>query len=245
MANIGPQLDWTRLEPLPQNKVVAYVNHFIIRTTEFLNRFSYLCEQKLSAVSSDIQRLEVTMALLEAKLNSIPELEGLSVSSTSSTAETTSPSTDYPPTTDGIPPPPPVPGSVPPVRAPDLPSPEDDQYQDHTSRPPPEARQEGGGGLKMKDDPRYSTYFTMMRLKVPASAIKQKMMLEGINPDILDNPEAPSDFVGELPNSGSAEAEAPPPPLPVGMSPAIAAVANVPDFDDSASSSEDDDGEWY
>ncbi len=44
----------------------------------------------------------------------------------------------------------------------------------------------GGGGMMVKDDPRYSQYFTMLRLRVPVAAIKQKMMLEGINPDILE-----------------------------------------------------------
>jgi hypothetical protein len=35
-------------------------------------------------------------------------------------------------------------------------------------------------------DPRYEQYFVMLRLRVPVAAIKQKMMLEGINPDILE-----------------------------------------------------------
>jgi hypothetical protein len=35
-------------------------------------------------------------------------------------------------------------------------------------------------------DPRYEQYFIMLRLRVPVAAIKQKMMLEGINPDILE-----------------------------------------------------------
>jgi len=47
--------------------------------------------------------------------------------------------------------------------------------------------------LTMENDPRYQTYFKMMRLKIPISGIKQKMMLEGFNPDILDHPNAPSD----------------------------------------------------
>ena len=33
----------------------------------------------------------------------------------------------------------------------------------------------------VKDDPRYATYFTMLRLRVPASAIKQKMMYVAIS----------------------------------------------------------------
>lgn len=38
----------------------------------------------------------------------------------------------------------------------------------------------------MSADPRYEQYFVMLRLRVPVAAIKQKMMLEGINPDILE-----------------------------------------------------------
>lgn len=38
----------------------------------------------------------------------------------------------------------------------------------------------------MSQDPRYSQYFTMLRLRVPVAAIKQKMMIEGVNPDILE-----------------------------------------------------------
>lgn len=71
------QVDYTTVEPLPYKKTLAYVNNFIINTTQFLNRFSYLCETKLNDVSRDIQRLEITMSILEAKLNSIPELEGI------------------------------------------------------------------------------------------------------------------------------------------------------------------------
>jgi len=74
---MDPQIDYTAVDPLPYKKTLAYVNHFIINTTQFLNRFSYLCEQKLNDVSRDIQRLEITMSILEAKLNSIPELDGI------------------------------------------------------------------------------------------------------------------------------------------------------------------------
>jgi hypothetical protein len=114
------------VEPIPFKKTVAYVNHFVIQTTQFLNRFSFLCEQRLDQVSRHLQRyvgccccccwlhtnapppvawrvssrvcatprppyrqppcthcacaggggrtrLEITMNILEAKLNSIPE----------------------------------------------------------------------------------------------------------------------------------------------------------------------------
>ena len=91
---IDAQIDYTLVEPLPYKKTLCYVNNFIINTTQFLNRFSYLCEQKLGKVSRDIQRLEITMSILEAKLNSIPELEG-TVPTSAPSAPSTSPLEDH------------------------------------------------------------------------------------------------------------------------------------------------------
>jgi len=68
-------LDYKTLPPIPYKKTVTLVNNFVINTTEFLNKFSYLCEQKLGKVTADIERLEITMNILEAKLASIPGLQ--------------------------------------------------------------------------------------------------------------------------------------------------------------------------
>jgi len=69
----------------------------------------------------------------------------------------------------------------------------------------------------------------MLRMRVPVAAIKQKMMLEGINPDILEyalnstlsslfhlcrnltpfcisNPDAPSDWAGNGAGAGTVQA---------------------------------------
>lgn len=51
------------------------------------------------------------------------------------------------------------------------------------------------GGPKIRDDPRYSLYFKMVRMGVPAQAVKNKMALEGFSPaeaDLLDDPDAPA-----------------------------------------------------
>ena len=51
------------------------------------------------------------------------------------------------------------------------------------------------GGAKIRDDPRYSLYFKMVRMGVPAQAAKNKMALEGFSPaeaDLLDDPDAPA-----------------------------------------------------
>ncbi len=99
-------IDFKTVESVPYRKTITLVNNFIINTTEFLNKFSYLCEQKLEQVSQQIQKLEITMNILEAKLASIPGLEG-SVSLDVSESNSTSSSIPPPPPGPGAPPPPP------------------------------------------------------------------------------------------------------------------------------------------
>ena len=67
--NIRAAINYEKVPPVPYYKTVSLVNNVVIETTEFLNRFSYLCEQKLLGVSRDIQRLEVTLAILEVYKN--------------------------------------------------------------------------------------------------------------------------------------------------------------------------------
>ena len=76
MNGIQAPIDYKTVPPLPQAKTVTAVNNFVISTTQFLNKFSYLCESKLEEVHKNLQRLEITLNILEAKLSSIPGLEG-------------------------------------------------------------------------------------------------------------------------------------------------------------------------
>ena len=48
--------------------MLAFLNHFIVHTSGFLNRFSVICEEKLEDLSVRLQRLETTVCLLEAKV---------------------------------------------------------------------------------------------------------------------------------------------------------------------------------
>lgn len=186
MESLVAQIDYSKVEPIPFKKTVAYVNHFVIQTTQFLNRFSFLCEQRLDQVSRHLQRLEITMNILEAKLNSIPEDALGPAAPGATTAAAAAPAGEG----AGEVPPPPPPREEDHQQQPHYGG---DEYQDHTALPPPGSQ---GGGLTVSADPRYEQYFVMLRLRVPVAAIKQKMMLEGINPDILDNPDAPSDWTG-------------------------------------------------
>jgi WASH complex subunit CCDC53 len=73
-------VDYKLINPVFSGKTTTAVNNFVIHTTLFLNRFSYICEQKLGDVSRNVERLEITLNLLEAKLASLPGLDGGNVS---------------------------------------------------------------------------------------------------------------------------------------------------------------------
>ncbi|XP_026377094.1 WASH complex subunit 3-like isoform X2 [Papaver somniferum] len=56
-------------------RTLYLVNIFIVQTARFLNRFSFLCEDKLSTFHRRISRLDASLTLLETQLRSIIEDE--------------------------------------------------------------------------------------------------------------------------------------------------------------------------
>jgi hypothetical protein len=73
---------------------------------------------------------------------------------------------------------------------------------------PPTSNPMGGGGSAadgtlLKDDPMFSKYFKMLKMHLPADAVKQKMSAEGLDPTILD-----MDPEGLSPNAPPAAAAA-------------------------------------
>mmetsp|Transcript_28170 Transcript_28170/g.45258 ORF Transcript_28170/g.45258 Transcript_28170/m.45258 type:complete len:209 (+) Transcript_28170:51-677(+) len=61
---------------VPLGRTVILVNNFIVETTDFLNRFLQDCESRINELSGRITRTETFTSLLEAKLNTIPEIGG-------------------------------------------------------------------------------------------------------------------------------------------------------------------------
>ena len=64
----------SKVKPVPIPKTLLLVNNFVSSTTSFLNHFSNLCEEKLIYISEKVTELEIMLAMLEAKLRSIPQL---------------------------------------------------------------------------------------------------------------------------------------------------------------------------
>ena len=61
-------IGYFQVDPIGPKRMLAFLNHFIVHTSGFLNRFSVICEEKLEDLSVRLQRLETTVCLLEAKV---------------------------------------------------------------------------------------------------------------------------------------------------------------------------------
>ena len=159
-------------------QTLLLLNNFITNTTTFLNVFADSCEKKISNVSAKINEIEITLAVLEAKLNSIPGLDFQG--------------TDLPPAAPAVDVPssaPQVSSSVPAAAAfvPDFaPVPQD-------NAPPvaaaAAAAPEDSGQIAAKDHPDYARFFKLIRLGVPPPVVAAKISAEGLDPSVLDDPE--------------------------------------------------------
>ncbi|XP_053719218.1 WASH complex subunit 3 [Synchiropus splendidus] len=188
---VGSGVDLTKVPAIQQRRIVAYLNQFIVHTVRFLNNFSTVCEEKLSSVSLRIQQIETTLCILEAKLSSIPGLEDVTVDGggksravlNNGSVPAAQNQADGP-AGGSLPAPEPVPSAQEPVT----------QLQ-------PEA--EDSNVLTVSKDPRYARYLKMVQVGVPAMAIRNKMVMEGLDPNLLDTPDAP------VPDGGAQAVEDP------------------------------------
>ncbi|XP_041833789.1 WASH complex subunit 3 [Melanotaenia boesemani] len=176
---VGSGVDLTKVPAIQQRRVVAYLNQFVVHTVRFLNRFSTVCEEKLANISLRIQQIETTLCILEAKLSSIPGLEDVTVDGLSQqqTAQTNGPITTSQSQTDG-----PAVGALP------LTEPAQSSAEAALA---PKAEVPAENVMTVAKDPRYARYLKMVQVGVPAMAIRNKMVMEGLDPNLLDTPDAP------------------------------------------------------
>jgi len=173
---VGPTVDMAQAPAINQKRTLAFINHFITHTVRFLNKFSGACEEKLADIQLRIQRLEITLSILEAKLSSIPGLENVTAGDVT-TNEQTSTTTE--------------------IAADNQPKPETAKVEASTESVVAEEIV-SAPTMTVSNDPRYTKYFKMLKMGVPAQGVKVKMAAEGLNPDLLDTPDAPAPSGGEI-----------------------------------------------
>ncbi|XP_008054690.1 WASH complex subunit 3 isoform X2 [Carlito syrichta] len=163
---MGSGIDLTKVPAIQQKRTVAFLNQFVVHTVQFLNRFSTLCEEKLADLSLRIQQIETTLNILDAKLSSIPGLDDITfeVSPSSITRVTNGSHSEA----------------------------TSEQSQNSTQDSgPQESEVSAENILTVAKDPRYARYLKMVQVGVPVMAIRNKMISEGLDPDLLERPDAP------------------------------------------------------
>ncbi|KZC09122.1 WASH complex subunit CCDC53 [Dufourea novaeangliae] len=72
---IEPTIDYTKVPPINQKRTIAFINHFIVHTVTFLNKFALSCEERLFEFENKLQRIEASLEILESWLSSVPNPE--------------------------------------------------------------------------------------------------------------------------------------------------------------------------
>lgn len=177
---VGSGVDLTKVPAIQQRRTVAYLNQFIVHTVRFLNRFSTVCEEKLASISLRVQQIETTLCILEAKLSSIPGLEDVTVNEigVQQNKQTNGLSVNQRQTEN----------------APEESTPQTEHVQNQPESSNTDKAEEitpEMNVMTVAKDPNYARYLKMVQVGVPVMAIKNKMVLEGLDPNLLDTPDAP------------------------------------------------------
>ncbi|OXU30129.1 hypothetical protein TSAR_006878 [Trichomalopsis sarcophagae] len=165
---IEPTVDYTKVPPINQKRTIAFINHFIAHTITFLNKFALSCEEKLFDFENKLQRVEASLAILEARLSSIPAVENEPQQAVQTpTAEVEDKS------------------KVEETQQVEVTAEEIDEPDNEV---PIEPKVEETETQPISSDPQYAKYFKMVHFGVPKQAVKLKMQQEGLDSSMLDTP---------------------------------------------------------
>ncbi|GAQ78781.1 hypothetical protein KFL_000180630 [Klebsormidium nitens] len=176
-----------RLPPVPDQKTLVLVNTFVVHTTQFLNRFAALSENKLADINRRIHRIDAALALLEAKLRSAEQQLGGRAPTPTNEREPAGMVDDRSTLESGA--------GI------------DSQGHNDTSQARPggflsidhvsssapslEESSDKQTKLKVSEHPDYARFFKMLAVGVPSQAVAVKMRTEGLNPAFLETPNEP------------------------------------------------------
>lgn len=187
-----------KVPSIEQKRMLAFINHFILNTVDFLNKFIANCETKFIEFDTKLQKVESSLLIVESKvrnantfsqrpLNLCRIFQFLRFQLASMPDGNDSPTTPKPEIASSVPslsPPEPVSQPID-INANSVPSPEvtatNIESKDETDEIETAVK-----GIKITEDVRYKKYFKMMQMGVPAAAVKIKMQIEGFDGDLLE-----------------------------------------------------------
>lgn len=175
-------LDLSMLQPVPQAKMLAAVNHYVSTMIQFINKFASNCETRLAELHSRIQALEILVSVLEAKLSSIEWLQELDTVQQSSELDKGSVSEESlsTPAPESITAAPLPPTTIDVAVAETSVSQQESPEAIAISEEPEEVTD------KLKDDETYGPWFKRLRLRIPKAQLQMQMKVSGLNGAILE-----------------------------------------------------------
>ncbi|XP_065215596.1 WASH complex subunit 3 [Planococcus citri] len=155
-------MDIQKIPPIHQKRIVTFMNYFIVDTVSFLNKFINSTEDSLWKIEKRMRKLETSLKLLEMKLNCIPDLQepknDLKTSAPEESSSTLATSSTNQTETPEV-------------------------IIDST-----EQHAEAAENTKEEVPAELQKYYKMYQVGVPLNAVKNKMKLEGFDPDLLKLP---------------------------------------------------------
>ncbi|EFX75800.1 hypothetical protein DAPPUDRAFT_306616 [Daphnia pulex] len=158
----GPTVEFSSVPPIETKRILSYFNQFVSNSVQLLNKFAIICDTKLLDLNFRLQDVEATLAILEAKLASVPALETTSIPAIPPSVPAISSESVPVAASVQIPP-----SAVPPVFA------EDVSSVHQTAVAPP--------------NPEILRFVKMLAFGVPLMAVEQKMRAEGYDPSLLNS----------------------------------------------------------
>eukprot|EP01033_Poteriospumella_lacustris_P013558 gene13558-9707_t len=180
-------LDKTKIKPVPAAKTLALINNFIANTTVFFNNFTEVIEDKISTLSNKITDVEILLAVLEAKLNSIPGLDHIEAAKPPPAATSTpaapqaAPSSSSSSTASA-----PTPSTPAPAPA-QAPAPTTDNSSSSSTETAAAAPEEPPKAPSLADDPDYAPFFRLLKVGVPLFVVQAKASAAGLDPSAFEN----------------------------------------------------------
>ncbi|CAH4029265.1 unnamed protein product [Pieris brassicae] len=155
---VSGNIDYDSMAALQQKRTLAFVNHFILTTVQFLNNFAKQCEHKLMCYENKLEKINASLVLLETRLSSLPEISSPEPSLIKQQFETNSENTTQAEATTDA----------------EEKTTEEEKTTDGEEKPTQTIKAE------------YMRFVKMVHVGVPIQAVKLKASLEGLDPNELD-----------------------------------------------------------
>ncbi|KPJ06832.1 WASH complex subunit CCDC53 [Papilio machaon] len=155
------KLDLSKIAALQQKRTLAFLNHFVITTVQFLNTFAKKCEKKLMQFEQKLEKVEAAMILLEARLSSIPEINETLQTDTNVESLNTSE-----------------------IKSEDRTDDTKKEVKEIEDKPEDNVSQTTTDTVIK---PEYERFIKLVQVGVPLQAVKLKISIEGLDPDEFES----------------------------------------------------------